>query len=96
MVRRTENNCRLRPNASRRHDPVQFDVYLISENHFISDTHLEWISLNYRKEKAAAISPSRRRMVLMMFQKQFSYFPTLREIRDELIEYQSNIMQNES
>ena len=59
-----------------------------SETHFISETDLEWTSLNYRKEKAARLSPSRRRMVLMMYQKQFSYFPTIREIRDELIEGQ--------
>ena len=70
MVQRTKTNSRNRPNASRRHDPVQFDGSRNSELHFISDTHLEWTSLNYRKEKAAALSPSRRRMVLIMYQKQ--------------------------
>ena len=69
MVRRTDDNIRSRPNAARRHDPVQLDDSRNSEVHFISDTHLEWTSLNYRKEKAAALSPSRRRMVLMMYQK---------------------------
>ena len=82
MVRRTNNNSRGRPNAARRHDPVHFDGSRNSEAHFISDTHLEWTSLNYRKEKAAALSPSRRRMVLIMYQKQYSYFPTLREIME--------------
>ena len=67
-----------------------------SEAHFISDTLLEWTSLNYRKEKAAALSPSRRRMILMMFQRQYPYFPTLREIRDELIEGQIDQIRSES
>ena len=81
-VQRTKTNSRKRPNASRRHDPVQFDARLFSEAHFISDTNLEWTSLNYRKEKAAALSPSRRRMVLIIYQKQQSYFPTMREIME--------------
>ena len=89
MVRRTENNTRNRNNAAKRHDPVQYIASRNSEMHFISDTHLEWTSLNYRKEKAAALSPSRRRMVLMMYQKLYPYFPTLREIRDELIDGQN-------
>lgn len=67
IVRRTNDNSRNRQNAARRHDPAQFEGGRYSEIHFISDTHLEWTSLNYRKEKAAAISPSRRRMVLMMY-----------------------------
>ena len=66
-VRRSEDNSRSRPNAARRHDPVLLDGYRNSEKHFISDTHLEWTSLNYRKEKAAALSPSRKRMVLLMY-----------------------------
>ena len=96
MVRRTVSNTRGRPNAARRHDPVYIDGSRNSEAHFISDTHLEWTSLNYRKEKAAALSPSRRRMVLMMYQKQYPYFPTLREIRDELIEGQIDFIRTES
>ena len=43
------------------------------------------MSLNYRKERANKMSPSKRRMVLKMFQEDISYFPTMREIRDELI-----------
>ena len=95
MVRRTESNTRARPNAARRHDPMQFDGSRNSEAHFISDTQLEWTSLNYRKEKAADLSPSRRRMVLIMFQKQYPYFPSLREIRDELIEGQIDHIRTE-
>ena len=79
-----DTNHRIRPNAARRHDPVELDDHRNSEKHFISDTHLEWTSLNYRKEKTASLSPSRKRMVLMMFQKQYAYFPTLKEIKDEL------------
>ena len=45
-VQRSETNSKIRPNASRRHDPVQFDGSRNSELHFISDTHLEWTSLN--------------------------------------------------
>ena len=67
MVRRSENNIRNRPNAANRHDPVNYKCSKNSETHFISDTDLEWTSLNYRKEKAAALSPSRRRMILIMF-----------------------------
>ena len=43
------------------------------------------MSLNYRKERAAKISPSRRRMILEMFQKTRHYFPSMNEIRDELV-----------
>ena len=53
--------------------------------HFITMTQLEWLSVNYRKERAARLFSSRRRMILIMFQKDISYFPTIREIRDELI-----------
>lgn len=51
----------------------------------MSDTPLEWVSLNYRKEKAARLSPSRRRMILVMFQHKHSYFPSIKEIKDELV-----------
>ena len=42
------------------------------------------------------MSRSRKRMVLMMFQSQMSYFPTMREIRDELINAQIEMIQLES
>ena len=35
-------------------------------------------------------------MILMMFQRQYPYFPTLREIRDELIEGQIDHIRSES
>ena len=34
------------------------------------------------------MSPSERRTILVMFEEDYQYFPTLREIRDELIEGQ--------
>ena len=52
---------------------------------FINPTDLEWMSLNYRKYRAAKMSASYKRMILVMFEKDISYFPTLKEIRDELI-----------
>ena len=69
----------------RRHDPVDLGEAFRSSQHFISENDLEFLSLNYRKERAAKISTSKRRMILIMFQKDIAYFPTLREIRDELI-----------
>ena len=53
--------------------------------HFISKTELEWLSLNYRKERATKLAASKKRMILIMFQEDISYFPTIKEIRDELI-----------
>ena len=49
---------------------------------------MEWLSLIYRKKRAAKLSKSKRRMILVMFQKDIKYFPTLREIRDGLISAQ--------
>ena len=43
------------------------------------------MSINYRKERAAKLSNSSKRMLLIMFQKDLSYFPTLGEIKNELI-----------
>ena len=79
------NNERRRPNAERRHNPVDEEDRRISDTHFIAQDDLEWLSLNYRKERAARLSKSRRRMILIMFQKDISYFPSLKEVRDELI-----------
>ena len=39
----------------------------ISDEHFIANEDLEWLSLNYRKERAARLSKSRKRMILIMF-----------------------------
>ena len=46
------------------------------------------MSINYRKKKLAMISYSKRRIILAMYENSVQYFPSLREIRDELIEGQ--------
>ena len=80
------DNFRARQNGQIRHDPFDSDEEDLANNiNFICPTDLEWMSLNYRKERAAKMSASKRRMILIMFQNDISYFPTLREIRDELI-----------
>ena len=61
------NNERRRPNAERRHDPVGDEDHKMSDAHFIAQEDLEWLSLNYRKERAARLSKSRKRMILIMF-----------------------------
>ena len=67
QVRRTENNERRRPNAQRRHDPIGNEEGRVSDAHFIAHEDLEWLSLNYRKERAARLCKSRKRMILIMF-----------------------------
>ena len=89
-------NERERPNAHRRHDPLDDTDIRFSSFHILSEEPLEWLSLNYRKERAVKISSSLRRMILIMFQKDISYFPTLKEIRDELILAQIHEIQNNS
>ena len=85
QVRRSPDNRRSRPNSQSRHDPF-VQLALDSERlNFTSSTDLEWMSLNYRKQRAANISHSKRRVILGMFLKDFRYFPTVKEIRDELI-----------
>ena len=83
-VRRSQENVRKRPNGQYRHE--NFAVDHDTKKNICNDTDIEWMSLNYRKERAAKMSKSIRRMVLVMFQEDYQYFPTLREIRDELIE----------
>ena len=93
LVRRTPNNERNRPNARQRHDPVENDMHRQSDVHFLNnETDLEWLSLNYRKNRAAKITKSRRRMILIMFTRDISYFPSMKEIRDELIQAQINMI----
>ena len=85
-VRRTPDNVRVRPNGHKRHNPFDDDNDLsIMQDDFIENTDLEWMSLNYRKRRAAMLSNSKRRLILAMFQKDISYFPSLLEIRDQLI-----------
>ena len=78
-------NERQRPGGNNRHDPFMNLEKITNGLSLIHPTELEWMSLNYRKERAAKMSESKRRMILMMFQNDYQYFPSLKEIRDELI-----------
>ena len=95
-VMRSKQNIKVRPNGYKRHDPFIEDELCRQSLSFIHHTDLEWMSLNYRKQRAAKMSLSKRRMILVMFQDDYQYFPSLREIRDELIKAQLNEIENES
>ena len=67
-VRRSKDNTRVhRPNGQNRHDPFIGDYRNNEEKTLIVKTDLEWMSLNYRKQRAAKLSRSKRRMILIMF-----------------------------
>ena len=51
-------------------------------------TDLEWLSLNFRKVRASNMSTSNRRVLLIMFDQNTQYFPSIREIRDGIIKAQ--------
>ena len=76
---------KVRPNEHERQNPFHNETDGNLGLNFIDPTDLEWMSINYRKVRAAKLSESKRRMILIMFQKDLKYFPSLREIRDELI-----------
>ena len=52
---------------------------------FIHNTNLEWLSLNWRKDRARKMSGSSRRLILIMVEEDYQYLPSLREIKDSLI-----------
>ena len=59
---------RYRPNGSNRHDLFILDDSEGNDDfNFTNPTDLEWMSLNYRKERAAKLSKSKRRIILIMF-----------------------------
>ena len=66
-MRRTLENIRNRPAGYKRQDP--FDGFVMENGRLdlVNPTDLEWMSLNYRKAKAASISLSKRRMIHGMF-----------------------------
>lgn len=82
QVRRTADNVRKRPNEQTRHNPIDDEAFGDHELNMINSTDLEWMSLNYRKYRVAKLSASRRRIIMIMFQEKFTYFPSMREIRD--------------
>ena len=71
QVKRTTENTRKRPNAGNRHDHPNSGLQDSNSLSFIKKTDLEWMSLNYRKERAAKLSKSIRRMILIMFQEDY-------------------------
>ena len=82
---RTKDNVRKRPDGHNRQDPFRDDEFDDNSTKLVNPTDLEWMSLNYRKVRAAKMSPSKRRMIIFMFEIDYQYFPSLREVRDELI-----------
>ena len=54
------------------------------------------MSLNYRKLRAQRTSNSHRRIILILFERDYQYFPSMREIRDELISAQMNEIETSS
>ena len=99
-IRRTLDNIKKRPNGNKRHDPLGIIANIATNEdemyRFVHHIDLEWLSLNYRKVRAAKLSPSKRRMILVMFESDFQYLPTIREIRDGLIEAQMEQLQCQS
>lgn len=97
-IRMSPDNDRVRANRKLRHSV--FDAGQIEpengEKDFIHVTNLEWLSLNWRKNRARKISGSFRRLILFMHENELNYFPTLREIRDGLIRGQMKILEAES
>ena len=62
---------------------------------FVENTDLEWLSLNWRKYRAQVISKSNRRVILHMFEQDYQYFPTLRNIKDGLMRAQMSQLNQE-
>lgn len=84
-VRRTPDNKKVRPNEQHRHNPFVEHHPHDTDTDFVNSTDLEWMSFNYRKTRAASMSPSKRRMILVMFEEDYQYFPSVREIRDGIV-----------
>ena len=66
-----------------------------SQFFFTKSAH-EWLSINYRKYRAALKSKSIRKMTLELFEEDYQYFPSLKEIRDGLINAQIKMIENKS
>lgn len=80
-----------------RHNPLDTEALTRRRSElFIHNTDFEWLSLNWRKYRAAHMSASNRRMILKMFESDFQYFPTLKEIRDGIVNAQMNVLQQKS
>lgn len=84
-VRRSNLNERKRLNGQASYNYVVEDELTHKKLDITSTTQLEWLAFNFRKERASKLSDSKRRMILAMFSLNLAYFPTLKDIRDELI-----------
>lgn len=83
QIKRKVENFKKRNCGWRRHDPMENNnLRQMSTVYYLYETDLEWLSLNWRKYRASRMSKSIRRMFLAMFEHDYQYFPTLREIRD--------------
>ena len=66
-VRRSQLNHRQRQNGYTRHNPVTEVISNENKLDLTSETNLEWLAFNFRKERASRLSESKRRMILAMF-----------------------------
>ena len=79
---------------SNRHNPFKDNDSGYDRLDILSNTNVEWMSINYRMDKIANLSLSSKRVILILFQNNFQFFPTLREIRDQLIMSQEKILES--
>ena len=85
-VERSNDNVRKRPDGRDRHDPFNVgDQDSRGLMDLIFSTDLEWLSLNWRKYRASLMAITLKKLIYLMFEEDYQYFPTLREIRDGLI-----------
>ena len=61
----------------------------------MSENQLEWLSLNWRKYRASQLGQKLKTVILRMWEENYEYFPTLREIKDGLAEGQLKILQED-
>lgn len=88
-VDRSTDTKRRNPKQWQRHDTNELTMMReLSTIYYLHDQDLEWLSLNWRKYRASKMSKSIRRMILIMFEEDYQYFPTLKEIKEGLIKYQ--------
>lgn len=67
MVRRAPDNVRKRNNSYRRHNPTTQGCEAEDVTDLVSETKIEWMSINYRMEKISQLSDSKKRIILLLF-----------------------------
>lgn len=84
-VRRSgDNSQRKRPNGKGRHDPFSARDGGQSSVSLTNVCEQEGLSHNWSLYRESQMPPSTRRTILFMFEHDFQYLPSLREIRDGL------------